>query len=202
LKIEDKVNRIAEKSNAEPRMVRELRELFVPPATKNPFLIARELWLDRAFLLLITFLVLFELMLLVKQFFALSFFWVFIPLFLLLPFFLFYSRSVVSLVSSYKEPDERILATASAITNVQRIVYGHTHIIRHELIGSVEHLNSGCWSPAFKDVECTIPIDQKTFVWIEPSLKGNRQARVFIFDQDHSREAFRAIHTKTAAKRS
>lgn len=202
LKIEDKVNKIAEKSNAEPRMVRELRELFVAPATRNPFLIARELWLDRALLLVITFLVLFELMLLVKQFFALSFFWVFIPLFLLLPFFMFYSRSVVSLVSSYKEPDERVLATASAITNVQRIVYGHTHVIRHELIGSVEHLNSGCWSPAFKDVECTIALDQKTFVWLEPTLKGNRQAKVYIFDQDHSREAFRAGHSPAVAKTS
>jgi UDP-2,3-diacylglucosamine pyrophosphatase LpxH len=203
LKIEDKVNHIAEKSNAEPRMVRELRELFVPPATKNPFLIARELWLDRALLIMITFSILFEAMLFVKQFFSLSFFWVFIPLFLFLPFFLFYSRSVVSLVSSYKEPNERILSTASAITNVQRIVYGHTHLIRHELIGSVEHLNSGCWSPAFKDVECTVAIDQKTFVWLEPNLKGSRQARVYIFDRNHSREAFRgAFHGIGTAKRS
>jgi UDP-2,3-diacylglucosamine pyrophosphatase LpxH len=190
LKIEDKVNSISEKSNAEPRMVRELKELFVPPATSNPFLIARELWLDRAFLLFIGFLVVFEIMILVKQFFDLSFFWALIPLVMLLPFFLFYSKSVTSLVSSFKEPDERILATASAITKVKRIVYGHTHLIRHEMIGAVEHLNSGCWSPAFTDVECTQAMDQKTFVWLQPGQTEQRQARLYIFDGEKSQEAF------------
>ncbi|MBO9665738.1 MAG: hypothetical protein J7501_02870, partial [Bdellovibrio sp.] len=109
------------------------------------------------------------------------FFWAFIPLFLLLPFFLFYSKSITSLVSSYKEPDDRVLAMASAITKVNRIVYGHTHHTRHEIIGSVEHLNSGCWSPAFLDVECTKPIDQKTFVWISPAENNSRQAELCKF---------------------
>jgi UDP-2,3-diacylglucosamine pyrophosphatase LpxH len=195
LKIEDKVNSISEKSNAEPRMVRELKELFVPSATTNPFLIARELWLDRAFLLFIGFLAVFELMILTKQFFDLSIFWALIPLVLLLPFFLFYSKSVTSLVSSFKEPDERILAMASAITKVNRIVYGHTHLIRHEMIGSVEHLNSGCWSPAFLDVECTRALDQKTYVWLRPGLHQQRQAELFIYDGEKSLEAF-GIHSK------
>ncbi len=70
---------------------------------------------------------------------------------------------------------------ASAITRVQRIVYGHTHHARHEVIGAVEHLNSGCWSPAFLDVECTKPIDQKTFVWISPTDQGARQAELLRF---------------------
>ena len=190
LKIEDKVNNIANKSNASPRMVRELKELFAVPATSNPFLIARELWLDRAFFILIAFIVIFQIMILVKQFYNLSFFWAFIPLFALLPFFLFYSRSVTSLVSSFKEPDEKVLSTASAITNVKRIIYGHTHIIRHEMIGAVEHLNSGCWSPAFMDVECTKALDQKTFVWLEPDLKQGRRAQLFIFDGETSHDAF------------
>ena len=42
LKIEDKVNNIADKSNASPRMVRELKELFAVPATSNPFLIEQK----------------------------------------------------------------------------------------------------------------------------------------------------------------
>lgn len=190
LKIENKVNKIAMNSNAEPSMVRELKELFVTPATSNPFLIARELWLDRALLIMIAFLLILQLMLLTKQIFDVSFFWAFIPLLILLPFFLFYSRSVTSLVSSFKEPDERILATTSAITKVNRIVYGHTHLIRHEMIGSVEHLNSGCWSPAFTDVECTQAMDQKTFVWLEPKPDGERVARLLIFEGETSREAF------------
>lgn len=184
LTIEDRIQEIAEKANAEPRMVRELKELFVAPAASNPFSLARELWLDRAFMVFIAFFVVFQIMVLIRSVYAISFFWAFIPLFILLPFFLFYSKSVSSLVGSYKEPDDRILAMASAITQVKRIVYGHTHHVRHEIIGSVEHLNSGCWSPAFLDVECTKPIDQKTYVWISPGDSSNRQAEVFRFDGD------------------
>lgn len=181
LKIEDRVALIAEKSNAEPRMVREMKELFVDPAASNPVLLARELWLDRAFIIFLSFYLIFQLMVVIRAIFEISFFWAFIPLFLLLPFFLFYSKSVTSLVSGYKEPDDRVLAMASAITRVNRIVFGHTHHTRHEMIGSVEHLNSGCWSPAFLDVECTQPLDQKTFVWLSPSEGGARQAELFKF---------------------
>jgi hypothetical protein len=188
LRVEDRVNNIAERANAEPRMVRELRELFAVPATNNPLLIARELWLDRAFLVLVGFFIIFELMILIRQLFDVSFFWAFIPLFTLLPFFIFYSKSVASMASKYKEPDEKILSTASAITRVQRIVYGHTHIARHEMIGAVEHLNSGCWSPAFSDVECTKPVGQKTFVWIEPDQEG-RRAQLLMFKDNTSSEA-------------
>lgn len=186
LKIEDRVGQISERSNAEPRMVRELKELFVDPAASSPFLLARELWLDRAFIIFIAFFLIFQLMVFIRSVFEISFFWAFIPLFLLLPFFLFYSKSVTSLVSGYKEPDERVLAMASAITKVQRIVFGHTHHARHEIIGSVEHLNSGCWSPAFLDVECTNPLDQKTFVWISPTENGGRQAEVLKFAEGSS----------------
>lgn len=191
LKVEARVNEIALKANAEPRMVRELREIFANSATHNPWLLARELWLDRAFMILVAFFALFEVMILIRQVFEISFFWAFIPLSLMIPFFLFYSQSIASLVSSYKEPDERILAMASAITHVNRIVYGHTHQIRHELIGSVEHLNSGCWSPAFLDVECIQSIDQKTFVWLEPSQPNERKASLLIFKEGGSREAIR-----------
>lgn len=181
LTIEDRVSIIAEKSNADPRMVREMKELFVAPAASNPMLLARELWLDRAFMIFFSFFLIFQLMVLVRSIYHVSFFWAFIPLFLLLPFFLFYSKSITSLVSGYKEPDDRILAMTSAITKVKRVVYGHTHQTRHEIIGSVEHLNSGCWSPAFLDVECTKPVEQKNFVWISPTEGGGRQAELFKF---------------------
>jgi UDP-2,3-diacylglucosamine pyrophosphatase LpxH len=186
LKIEERIECIAEKANAEPRMVRELKELFVAPAASNPFLLARELWLDRAFLIGVAFFLIFQLFLFIRQVYDLSFFWAFIPMFLLLPFFLFYSQSITSMVSSYKEPSERIMAMASAITHVKRIIYGHTHHVRHEMIGAVEHLNSGCWSPAFLDIECTKPIDQKTYVWLSPQETGERQAELYKFVEGQS----------------
>lgn len=181
LKIEDRVDDIARRANADPRMVRELRELFAAPASSHPWLLMRELWLDRAIMIFFAFFVIFQLFSFIRGVYQISFFWVFIPLFLLLPFFLFYSRSVTSLVSGYKEPDERVLTMAGSITKVKRIIFGHTHHARHEMIGPIEHLNSGCWSPAFLDIECTRPIDQKTYVWLSPTEAGSRQAELLQF---------------------
>lgn len=181
LRIEDRIESIAIKANAEPRMVREMKELFAEPAASNPILLARELWLDRAFLVILAFFIIFEIMVFVKAVFSVSMFWAFVPLFLLLPFFLFYSKSISSMVSSYKEPDDRVLHMTSAITKVQRVVYGHTHQTRHEILGSVEHLNPGCWSPAFTDVECKLPIGQKNFIWIFPGERGARVSEVIKF---------------------
>lgn len=191
LKIEDRIEEIAIKSNAQPRMVRELKELFAAPAASNPFLLLRELWLDRAFFILMSFLLIFQVFVIIKSVFDVSFFWAFIPLFILLPFFLFYSRSVTSLVSGFKEPDDRVLAMASSITNVKRIVFGHTHQIRHEVIGSIEHLNSGCWSAAFLDIECTKPMDQKTFVWITQKDETHRTAELLKFENGDSKTIFK-----------
>lgn len=196
LKIEDRVNQIALRANAEPRMVRELKELFATPSSENPFLLAKELWLDRAFLIFISFFLIAELMLAIKHVYDMSFFWAFIPLFLFLPFFLFYSKSVVSMVSSYKEPEERTLAMAAAITKVKRIVFGHTHQVRHEMIGAVEHLNSGTWSPAFLDVECTKSHDQKTFIWLQPNLQNERTSNLLMFKDGESKDIFQTHRDK------
>ncbi len=181
--IETRIAKMAEKANAEPRMIREMKELIVPSASSNPFLIARELWLDRAFIILLSTVMIFYIFTFLKAAFGISLFWAFIPLFLFLPFFLFYSRSVISMVSSYKEPDDRILAITALITKVKRVVYGHTHLPRHEIIGAVEHLNSGTWSPAFKDVEHKTPIEQRNYVWISPA-EGGRKAELLKFKRN------------------
>lgn len=188
LRIEDQIENIAKKANATPRMVRELKELFVPPASSYPLIIARELWLDRAFIVFITFLVLFQIIWFIKMYFAVSFYWMFIPLFAFLPFFIFYSKSITSGVFEFKEPQERILAASSFITKVNRIVYGHTHNPRHEIIGAVEHLNSGTWSPAFTDVECTKLNNAKTFVWVAPGFDGKRTAKLLEFEKGMARD--------------
>ncbi len=185
--IENRVEQMAEKANAEPRMIREMKELIVPPASSNPILIARELWLDRAFLILLAFIVIFYIFTVLKAAFGISLFWGFIPATLFVPFFLFYSRSVMSMVSSYKEPDDRILAMTAVITKVKRVVYGHTHKTRHEIIGAVEHLNSGTWSPAFEDIEYKKPVEQRSFVWISPNdtpKEAGRRAELLKFDRN------------------
>lgn len=203
LTIEDRIEVIARKANATPRMVRELKELSVPPAASYPLIIARELWLDRAFLVLIGFFLIFQLFLFIQTVFEISVFWMFIPLFLFLPFFIFYSKSVTSEVLEYKEPSEKILVLTSLITKAKRVVYGHTHTARHEVIGPVEHLNSGTWSPAFLDVECTQPVGEKTFVWIAPTRSEGRQAQLLRFSDGKSEPATSASRrTKLLARKA
>ena len=164
--MENVVNAAAEKSNTSPRIVRELHELFPTPAVQNPLLIAKELWLDRLFLFTAGLIFIFFVMYPLKNIFSFSIYWFIIPPLLLMPFFIFYARSVTSLVASYKEPDENLFTKQAAITGVNRIVYGHTHSARHEFYGSVEHLNSGSWSPGFTDVNCTESVERNNYIWI------------------------------------
>ncbi|MCB0422736.1 MAG: metallophosphoesterase [Bdellovibrionales bacterium] len=190
LTIEDRVETIAKKANATSRMVRELKEHFEAPAASYPMIIARELWLDRAFIVTIAFFIIFQVMLVINTVYSLSFFWMFIPLFLFLPFFFFYSSSVHSDVTEFQEPKEMTLKIVGLITKVSRIVYGHTHQPRHESIGAMEYLNCGTWSPAFRDVECERPFGAKTFVWIEPAKSGERAAAVLEFSNGKETKAF------------
>lgn len=182
LNIEDRVDFMAKKANATPRMVREMRSLIVPPAASYPLIIARELWLDRAFLVVLVTLFLYILFLQISVIFKISLYWMFIPFFLFLPFFIFYSKSVKSEAAEYKEPREKVLSMTGVITKVHRVVYGHTHIMRHENIGGIEHLNSGTWSPAFSDVECSELIGRRSYVWIYPSTSGRRAQLINIED--------------------
>ncbi len=193
LTVETRVEGIAKRSNSTPRVVRELKALFVKPAGSNPLRIMKELWLDRAFLVLISLFVLLQLFIIIKQIYALSFFWMFIPIFILLPPFILYSRGIESNIGYYKKPNEQILTTSGLIADVGRVIYGHTHDVRHELIGGVEHLNSGTWSPAFADVECTIAHDSKTYIWIHPSGE-HRSAKVLKVEKGKVVDFFASKH--------
>jgi len=190
MRVEDRIEEIAKNSNATPRMVRELRELFAYPAASHPWLIAQELWLDRAFLVMLAFLAIFQIFTFFKLAYEVEFYWFLGVLALFIPFFVFYTKSIRSSVAKFKEPNERLLVLTSRITGVKRVVYGHTHVARHEMIGYVEHLNSGCWSPAFLDVECTRPYGKKTFVWIYPTDENSRDAKLFEFSSGQSKQVY------------
>lgn len=181
---EELVNKAAVHSQATPSMVRQLQELFVIPAVNNPILIAKELWLDRLFLIVFMFFVFYFAVSTLNDYLGISLFWVFLPLALFLPFFLFYARSVTSLVSEYKEPSEALLSKQAEIAQVKRVIYGHTHIPRHEYYGFVEHLNSGTWSPAFTNVECTESSERNAYIWITPSVEDQsiRKAELLQFN--------------------
>lgn len=190
LTIEDRIDEIARKSNATPRMVREMQALFTPPISESPLKIARELWLDRAFMVIFALFLLLYLFLLVDKIYAISFYWVLVPILLLFPPYFMYSRNVHSYVHQYKRPDEEKMSMAGMITSTRRSVFGHTHVLRHEVIGGIEHLNPGTWSPAFLDVECTRKEGQNAFVWIAPNPANSlREAKLFLVDGESVYEA-------------
>lgn len=177
LLLEDKVEYIAKKANATPRMVRDLKELFVAPATSYPMLIIKELWLDRAFFMLIALFITVQIFLVIESFYDISFLWSIIPISIFAPLFIFYTRSLgPSVISKFKEPQERLLSIQGRVAGVGRVVYGHTHNPKHEMIGPIEHLNSGTWSPAFLDLECTKTKETQNFVWIFSEQKGEKRA--------------------------
>jgi UDP-2,3-diacylglucosamine pyrophosphatase LpxH len=179
--VEDQVEEIARKANATPRMVRELKEIHAPPAVLDPLGVARELWLDRAFIVMgVAAAGLWSLSML-NIVWAVSYWWWFIvSTLLLLPFFLFYFRSIKSKIIVDVKYYEKAVKFGARITRVKRVIFGHTHEFVHANFDGVEYLNSGTWSPSFEDVECTKPTCGKTFVWIRPeSGKDGRVANVY-----------------------
>ena len=175
--VELRAEEIAHKAKTTPGVVRQLNSLRVSPATSAPWKLVRELWLDRAFIILIALVLMFSAYEFIDDFFPMSPLWLLLPALFFLPPFIFYAKSVGSEVGEFKEPQEPVIMMSALAAQVSRVVYGHTHIKRHEIIGGVEHLNSGTWSPAFLNVECTEAIDQKTYVWIEPCEEKDRAGR-------------------------
>ena len=174
LTFEERINDIARRSNATPPMTRAMRQLTCHPAAYNPLLLARELWLDQAFLVLLVFAGITTIFVYLKLIWDLPFYLLILPLSCFLPFFIFYGKTFRTKVYKYKSPKERILSVSGRITRTSRIVYGHTHEPMHKKINNIEYINSGVWSPAFVDVECTKYIGNKTFVWIEPNKNGRK----------------------------
>jgi hypothetical protein len=176
LRVEDQVEEIARNANATPRMVRELREVHAPPAYMDPVGIARELWLDRFFMVAGAFVAGFWTMSMLNIVWKVSYWWALAIVVLFTPFFIFYFRSVKSKIIVDVKYYEKAVKLGSRITRTKRVVFGHTHEFVHTNFEGVEYLNSGTWSPQFDDVECTKPSCPKTFVWIRPCQPADDQA--------------------------
>ena len=170
---------IAKRANSTPRIVRELRSLHVYPAVYRPWILFRELWLDRLILFFGVFFISFQIFSTMRIFSDVSSWWFLTPMMLLLPLFLLYARSVKSDVYRMQRVVYKKIPLCATITGVSRIIQGHSH--RHEHFGleGIEILNSGTWSPAYKDVECTDPYGQKCFVWIKKTNKKKRECALF-----------------------
>ncbi|MCM2277852.1 MAG: metallophosphoesterase [Oligoflexia bacterium] len=173
LTIGARIEEIAARSNSHPKAVLSLRELHAHPAIYNPIKILRELWLDRAIFLALIVFGSFQFFSVLNVFVRASFWWFVIPLGALMPMFIFYARSVESEVQAHERGALLAAPTSALLAGVTRVVHGHTHHERHTWIRGVEVLNTGTWSPAYHDVECTQPFGRKCFAWVRPgSIPG------------------------------
>ncbi|MBW1761632.1 MAG: metallophosphoesterase [Deltaproteobacteria bacterium] len=151
----------------------KLNALHVPSATNNPFRIARELWLDRAFLLLATLFLAWQVVLHINIAWPISPLWVFVPALIFMLPYLAYASSVRPTVFDTPLLSERRADLIFRITGARRVVFGHTHQPKCEQVGPITLYNGGFWSKAFADPECTIRIGEQTFVWIRPGTDGS-----------------------------
>jgi len=113
---EERVEKIASKSQTTARVVRELAALSVPSAVSKPWKILQVLWIDRAFIFLIGLLFFIQIFLVVDQLVDIQFYWMLIPILLLAPFFIFFSSSESIGVTCTKVPGEKRLRWLSLLT--------------------------------------------------------------------------------------
>jgi UDP-2,3-diacylglucosamine pyrophosphatase LpxH len=178
LKVEERVADIARRSNATPRVVRAMKLLHSHPAIYAPWTILRELWLDRALLFAGLLWASFQGFAFLNVLTPIPIAWMLVPLILSMPILVLYSRSVQSEVGK----GERLALAAAArlcrLAGVERMIFGHTHHALHQRDEGVEVINTGSWSPAYHDVECTEPFGTKRFACLQPDESGGRTAHL------------------------
>lgn len=184
-----RVEEIALRSNSKPGVVWALRELHAHPAIYNPLKILRELWLDRAILLGFVFFLSFNFFSFLHVLIGASVGWFVAALVLLLPAFIFYARSVQSELGNTLLQAFELSPQSARIAGVSRVIQGHVHLARHTYRENTEYLNTGTWSPAYRDAECTESYGKKCFAWLKPSPSGgNRIAELYEWKEDGSAE--------------
>ena len=184
LTVDDKVRDIAKAAQASPAMVRQLHALSIPPACSNPFLIFRELWLDRGFLLLFLFFAACQIILVLNYAWPISPLNVLIPIGLMLPLFFLYAYQVRPTVFAEALINERRAELIHQITGATNVICGHTHEPEVRQIREIRYINGGFWSPNFKTPECKERVGAQTFVWIRPNEAGGRSAELLEWPDD------------------
>ncbi len=62
---------------------------------------------------------------------------------------------------------QRAARRVARVHHARAVVFGHTHQPAGEWVDGVFYGNTGSWSPAFKDLECTVPLhEQRPVVWL------------------------------------
>lgn len=174
LTLDERVEDVARAARTTPRVVRAMLEVRVHPAVFRPLKVARELWLDRFFLLVAISVISFQAVSTLHFFAGVSGWWVVVLFAILLGPFVFYTASVDSDVREVSRNIRKRMGLLARITHTDKLVMGHTHDALHERLDGVEYANTGHWAPGFTDIECTQPDGVRGFTWIRPDSSGGR----------------------------
>jgi len=174
LKLAARVDEVAEQSRTSPSVVHALHAVRVHPGVFRPLKVARELWLDRAFLLAAVGVLSLQATSTLHLFAGISPWWFVAFLMLSLPPVLFYAARVDSDVTEVDRNIQRKLRLLARIAGADKVVMGHTHRAMHQLHDEVAYINTGDWAPAFSDMACTEPAGTRGFAWLGP---GDGQRR-------------------------
>ncbi|HTN83130.1 MAG TPA: hypothetical protein VL242_05580 [Sorangium sp.] len=163
----------AQETGAPLRAVARHARLFAPPAEDRLRLVARELWLDRALLALLTVTVALVWLLLVPGWLA--------PAALVAPAGLVvYERLVPKL--PLDATWQRVSRAARQVARAHRaraVIFGHTHTPEGVWEGGLFFGNTGSWSAAFQDVACTKPVfAARPLVWLRSDPGAGSAARL------------------------
>ncbi|MGK3983162.1 hypothetical protein WME99_08980 [Sorangium sp. So ce136] len=163
----------AQETGAPLRAVARHARLFAPPAEDRLRLVARELWLDRALLALLTVTVALVWLLLVPGWLA--------PAALVAPAGLVvYERLVPKL--PLDATWQRVSRAARQVARAHRaraVIFGHTHTPEGVWEGGLFFGNTGSWSAAFQDVACTKPVfAARPLVWLRSDPRAGSSARL------------------------
>ncbi len=180
----------ARETGATPREVARHARLFAPPAGAVLARVARELWLDR---------------LAVVAFAGAT--GVAIAAVAGLPALVGAALAPAALIAYQlaipKAPLEtnwrRVRRAARSVAKVHRaraVVFGHTHTAEGAWDGGVFFGNTGSWSAAYADLECTKPLeDQRPVVWLSSGADGSISGGLVAF----RRGQFGPFHRAPAA---
>jgi UDP-2,3-diacylglucosamine pyrophosphatase LpxH len=175
----DRIKQIAMRANCTSDEVLAMRENHAHPAVHRPFMVLRELWLDRAFLLMLIVWGCWQIFTTYYLFIGTSVWWFIVPLLVAIPFFIYYAHGVQSDVRKNAMKAFTHAPLSAKTVGVKRVVHGHTHVETHFMLDDIEYLNTGTWSPRFRDPECLFPFGEKHFVWIDGA--NNRNINLFIW---------------------
>jgi UDP-2,3-diacylglucosamine pyrophosphatase LpxH len=174
------------------RTVARHARLFARPAEDRLSIVLRELWVDRVGLLLGC--ALFAALWLILAPIALGYVAVF-------PGIALFAYELAVPKVPLDEHWRRVARVARKVAKVHRaraVVFGHTHHPEGQWRGGVFYGNTGSWSAAYRDIECTQPLSaERPLVWLK-TKGGDAPLRGGLFAWTQGRFEPRVVRTDVA----